>query len=538
MRARSSGWSRLYRFAGLALAGALFTVGCAQLLGLKEDVPQTPCVLNSDCAPNELCIFRVCSAACKLDKDCLPGSRCLDTNGSAACVSSQSAACGTDAGDATCPDNTVCDATRTCRNDCTACHADQVCTDGVCVGTDATHDPGAAPTSTGGVGGSSSTGGAGGTATMSGGGNPGTGGTGAKAGSGAVSEAGAAGAADQPPVPSCGATAIGDSEACTELPNGTAINFPGGKPVGPCMAGTRLCKPDATFGPCTGAVAPATTIDCTSAADANCNGKADNTECGVCTVGATQYCYDGPTGTTGVGACKPGTQVCQLDMTGKQTVWGPCAGEITPAPNDTCDTGNDATCNNHANEGCTCLNGATSTCGSALNAQGPCAAGTTKCTGGNWGACSASPAASDTCDPGNDANCNGVPNQGCACINGTSQGCGAIPTGCTQGSQTCAGGAFGACSAPACSAFSVGTPAGKCLVSSPAGEPNDNTCVLPVCPAGYSVSSCTVHLISGAGTCTFDGADGGDPTSADITASKPLAGSGADCAFTSCSCIY
>ena len=78
--------SRFSKLAGLLLLSGGVSVGCAQLLGLKEDVPPTPCVLNSDCSPSELCIFRVCSAACKLDKDCLAGSRCLDTNGSAACV--------------------------------------------------------------------------------------------------------------------------------------------------------------------------------------------------------------------------------------------------------------------------------------------------------------------------------------------------------------------------------------------------------------------------------------------------------------------
>src|SRR5450432_4925635 len=164
--------SRLYRFAGLALVSTALSVGCAQLLGLKEDVPAAPCVLNSDCSPNELCIFRVCSAACKLDKDCLPGSRCLDTGGSAACVVSQSAQCSAaaDGGPAACPDGTVCDANQTCRNSCANCHADQTCVADVCVGTDASHDPGA--TGTGGAGGDMSTGG-----TNSGGGRTSTGGS-------------------------------------------------------------------------------------------------------------------------------------------------------------------------------------------------------------------------------------------------------------------------------------------------------------------------------------------------------------------------
>ncbi|HTA90037.1 MAG TPA: hypothetical protein VK745_10690, partial [Polyangiaceae bacterium] len=332
--------SRLLHFAGLVLFSTGLTVGCAQLLGLKEDVPAAPCVLNSDCAPSELCIFRVCSEACKLDKDCAAGSRCLDTNGAAACVQSATAECGVDAGDSTCPDQTVCDANHVCRNACADCHADQVCTAGVCVGTDPNHDPGA-PASAGsggavGTGGNVSTGGS-----VSAGGKTGSGG--ATTG-GASTTGGAVGTGGAPVVTTCGDTAVGDTTPCSELPDGTPITFPGGMPQGPCALGSKLCQSDGNFGPCMGAVAPVAT-DCMSALDKNCNGQADNSECGVCTAGATQYCYDAPAATSGVGACKPGTQVCQLDMASMKTIWGTCAGEVTPAVADTCDSGNDATCN-------------------------------------------------------------------------------------------------------------------------------------------------------------------------------------------------
>ena len=47
--------------------------------------------------------------------------------------------------------------------------------------------------------------------------------------------------------------------------------------------------------------------------------------------GTTMPCYSGPAGTEGVGACKAGVQQCAADGTG----YGPCTGEVVPAP-ETC----------------------------------------------------------------------------------------------------------------------------------------------------------------------------------------------------------
>ncbi len=60
---------------------------------------------------------------------------------------------------------------------------------------------------------------------------------------------------------------------------------------------------------------------------------------GVCVLGATQACYDGPTGTEGVGTCKAGTQTCDADGGS----WGPCVGEVLPQPPD-CVSGMDLAC--------------------------------------------------------------------------------------------------------------------------------------------------------------------------------------------------
>ena len=50
----------------------------------------------------------------------------------------------------------------------------------------------------------------------------------------------------------------------------------------------------------------------------------------VCVPGATTACYSGPPGTEGVGTCKAGAETCVADGSG----FGPCAGEVTPQPQD------------------------------------------------------------------------------------------------------------------------------------------------------------------------------------------------------------
>lgn len=50
-------------------------------------------------------------------------------------------------------------------------------------------------------------------------------------------------------------------------------------------------------------------------------------ECVACTPNTIRACYDGPSGTAGVGICKSGTQSCGSDG----SAWGPCNGQMTPA---------------------------------------------------------------------------------------------------------------------------------------------------------------------------------------------------------------
>lgn len=79
-------------------------------------------------------------------------------------------------------------------------------------------------------------------------------------------------------------------------------------------------------------------------------------------------------------------------------------------------------------------------------AIGACASGIQTCTGvGEWGPCSIQPAPQDSCEEGNNDNCSGPPNEGCSCVNGvTSRPCGP----CNDGIQICTNGKagqFGAC---------------------------------------------------------------------------------------------
>ena len=183
--------------------------------------------------------------------------------------------------------------------------------------------------------------------------------------------------------------------------------------------------------------------------DNDCDGVADR-DC-PCTNGESRECGGGQ------GACRPGTQTCEVNM------WGPCLGEVPPqlevcnGADDDCDgavdndlprppcprqlgvcagarstcgangaevmcgaveygevwrevegagdcDGLDNDCDGDTDEGCTCLDGAEQACG--LD-QGVCQPGTQLCAEGQWGECRGSVnAASETCD-GRDEDCDG-----------------------------------------------------------------------------------------------------------------------------------
>ena len=160
--------------------------------------------------------------------------------------------------------------------------------------------------------------------------------------------------------PSCvgltGCCTDGMSRPCYTGANGT-------EGVGPCHGGTQLCGANGAYGPCMGEVVPGTEGGhCADGIDNDCNGKTDCKDVAcllsphcilqTCTAGTTRSCYDGPSGTEGVGPCHGGMQTCASN--GES--WGPCMGEVLPAPEGShCSDGVDNDCNGHvdcADPGC------------------------------------------------------------------------------------------------------------------------------------------------------------------------------------------
>lgn len=72
--------------------------------------------------------------------------------------------------------------------------------------------------------------------------------------------------------------------------------------------------------------------------DNDCDGQVDNM--------APQSCYDGASGTLGVGPCKAGSRFCEK---GK---WGTCTNEVVPAAKEDCSNNIDDDCNGTINDGC------------------------------------------------------------------------------------------------------------------------------------------------------------------------------------------
>jgi len=166
--------------------------------------------------------------------------------------------------------------------------------------------------------------------------------------------------------------------------------------------------------------------DCDDLVDEDCD----------CIQDETQYCYSGPAELVGLGVCAEGIQTCTL-----QGTWGDCVGEVLPS-DEVCD-GQDNDCNGETDEGF-----GTVTCG-----LGICQNTVDECIDGVPNPClpgSPNPNG-ETCE-GSDDDCDGQVDEGCSCTNGQTQACytGAPVTQnvgeCSDGSQTCSGGAWGTCS--------------------------------------------------------------------------------------------
>jgi len=97
-----------------------------------------------------------------------------------------------------------------------------------------------------------------------------------------------------------------------------------------------------------------------------------------CIDGEKKTCYEGPSGTQGIGTCRAGVRTCASGR------FGPCLGQILPQA-ETCDT-KDNNCNGLKDENIDncCENGKTRACGEDT---GECQKGTQTCAGGTWGQC-------------------------------------------------------------------------------------------------------------------------------------------------------
>jgi hypothetical protein len=304
---------------------------------------------------------------------------------------------------------------------------------------------GGSTTSTGGSAGSGgaggSTGGTGGDTTSTGGG--GTGGTGT-------------------------ACSPGETQSCYDGPAGT-------EGVGLCKAGTRTCKANGEgFGPCQGEVTPVDET-CLTLGDDDCDGKVNDKGAGCnCTPGTMMTCYDGPSGTLGVGLCHGGTQTCKLDGTG----YGPCDGEVVPQT-ETCLTPDDDDCDGMINEdgpGCACVPGTAMPCydgPAGTLGVGICTGGMAFCnaSGTGIGPCTGEVLPQqETCLTPDDDDCDGTANEdgpGCVCVPNTMVPCYSGPAG-TEG--------VGLCKAGQAPCNALGTGIGAC-----SGEvlPQPETCLTP-----------------------------------------------------------
>ncbi|MBI5478362.1 MAG: hypothetical protein HY906_05865, partial [Deltaproteobacteria bacterium] len=156
----------------------------------------------------------------------------------------------------------------------------------------------------------------------------------------------------------------------------------------------------------------------------------------------TRTYYTGPGGTRNVGECRDGVETCQ---TGGWVITTP---EILPAAQEVCN-GLDDNCNGQIDEGLTrsYYNGPAGTLG-----QGICTAGTETCIVGNWTVTTPAVVPRPEDCNGIDDDCDGVADDGLTgvpCYPAATVGCnvtlGVCVGTCALGTKDCGGGTWGAC---------------------------------------------------------------------------------------------
>lgn len=196
---------------------------------------------------------------------------------------------------------------------------------------------------------------------------------------------------------------------------------------GGCRAGRQLCTGTGEFGrwsQCQGAVEPSNE-QCDNV-DNDCDGAVDED--------LSRACYSGPTGTSGVGLCRGGTQQCAAGA------WGVCSGSVTPV-DETCN-GMDDDCDGTPDDSVSrsCYPGPEGTEG-----RGLCRAGGQTCTAGAFGTCTGAVTPTEETCNGQDDDCDGMVDEDLtrSCYPGAA---GTSGVGvCRGGISRCAMGTFGAC---------------------------------------------------------------------------------------------
>lgn len=179
---------------------------------------------------------------------------------------------------------------------------------------------------------------------------------------------------DDPTHDECPSCVNGETRKCYPFRQGLKDPTVG---VGPCQEGTQTCV-NLKWGECTGAVTPVPEV-CGNGKDEDCDGTPDNTCDGACKPGDTRPCYNGPSKTGGVGACKGGTQTCTPDKT-----WSRCIGEVLPTA-EVCGNKLDDDCNGKVDDNCNanvCTKGETRPCYTGpvkTKGVGVCVGGTQTC---------------------------------------------------------------------------------------------------------------------------------------------------------------
>ncbi|WP_437301738.1 MopE-related protein [Sorangium sp. So ce388] len=285
-------------------------------------------------------------------------------------------------------------------------------------------------------------------------GDGGVGGSGGSGGATSVSSSGSGGSDGGSGGSGCDGLSDGEDADCVCVPGTEVICYSGELDtlgVGACEAGRALCREDGSgFGPCLGEVLPAAET-CLTPADDDCDGQMNEEGAGcACLPGEVIPCYSGSPGTEGTGRCAGGTARCDAQGTG----FGPCEGEVVPAP-ETCATPVDDDCDGQTNEegaGCACLPDAVVPCYSGpagTEGVGRCVGGTARCRsdGTQLGPCEGEVLpAPETCLTPIDDDCDGQVNEegaSCVCPPGQRVSCYSGPPGtadvgeCASGTALC-----------------------------------------------------------------------------------------------------